>query len=296
MHYRSNPIISNYTVTQQAQRPGYGDVNRRNPWRTAGIIVSVLFHLVLFWFLLHIKAPTKKTAAAESRSGALVYMRPMASSKPARPKAPPVSKSAPEKKIQLAARKNPPPSKNKAIEAPQDPVPAEIPPVAITPPQAEPEDMMARIQAARKRRADTDAEERAALGENSPPAENEAERGNRIARENIASAQKRNERGNTGGVFEIRHVGYRNAEFVFRGWSINSHRNALQLIEVEQGSEADIRVAVIKRMIDIIRTKKEGDFIWESQRLGRLVTLSARVEDTVGLQQFLMLEFFSGHV
>ena len=34
------------------------------------------------------------------------------------------------------------------------------------------------------------------------------------------------------------------------------------------------------------------NFIWESQRLSRDVTLSARLRDTAGLEDFLMKEFF----
>jgi hypothetical protein len=45
-------------------------------------------------------------------------------------------------------------------------------------------------------------------------------------------------------------------------------------------------------MISIIRDYEQGDFVWESQRLGRNVTLSARTRDTAGLEDFLLQEFF----
>ena len=35
-----------------------------------------------------------------------------------------------------------------------------------------------------------------------------------------------------------------------------------------------------------------GDFRWESHRLGRIVILSARPEDSEGLEDFLIREFF----
>ena len=45
-------------------------------------------------------------------------------------------------------------------------------------------------------------------------------------------------------------------------------------------------------MIDLIRTHYKGDFNWDSHRLGRVVVLSARIEDTTGLEEFMMREFF----
>jgi hypothetical protein len=46
-------------------------------------------------------------------------------------------------------------------------------------------------------------------------------------------------------------------------------------------------------MIAIIRDHERGDFVWESRRLGRNVTLSARPRDEAGLKDFLMREFFA---
>ena len=65
-----------------------------------------------------------------------------------------------------------------------------------------------------------------------------------------------------------------------------------QLIEVRKGDSADIRIAVIRRMIVIIREHEQEDFVWESQRLGRNVVLSARLQDNTGLEDFMMREFF----
>ena len=45
-------------------------------------------------------------------------------------------------------------------------------------------------------------------------------------------------------------------------------------------------------MIVLIRSHYTGDFFWESHRLGRTVTLSARAEDNDGLEDFMMREFF----
>jgi hypothetical protein len=48
-------------------------------------------------------------------------------------------------------------------------------------------------------------------------------------------------------------------------------------------------------MIALIREHYQGDFTWESHRLGRSVTQSARLEDNAGLEDFLMMEFFGSN-
>jgi len=52
----------------------------------------------------------------------------------------------------------------------------------------------------------------------------------------------------------------------------------------------------VRRMIELIRTHYKGDFKWESHRLDRVVTLSARPEDSEGLEDFLLREFFGAQV
>jgi hypothetical protein len=53
-----------------------------------------------------------------------------------------------------------------------------------------------------------------------------------------------------------------------------------------------VETAVVKKMIELIRREKTGDFEWDSHRLGRVVTMSARVQDTAQLQAFLFKEMF----
>ena len=45
-------------------------------------------------------------------------------------------------------------------------------------------------------------------------------------------------------------------------------------------------------MIAIIREHYDGDFPWESHRLGRTIMKSTRLEDSEELEDFLMKEFF----
>jgi len=61
---------------------------------------------------------------------------------------------------------------------------------------------------------------------------------------------------------------------------------------VRKANNPDIRIAVVRAMIAIIRDQEKGDFIWDSRRLGRSLDLSARLEDSAGLEDVLMREFY----
>ena len=87
-------------------------------------------------------------------------------------------------------------------------------------------------------------------------------------------------------------MGYDDAEFMFYGWNRDIRRNTTQLIEVRRGNNSDIRIAVVRRIIAIIREYEQEEFLWESKRLGRNLTLSARAKDNAGLEAFMMREFF----
>ena len=124
--------------------------------------------------------------------------------------------------------------------------------------------------------------------------ESDAERANRIAEANlgVGRAPSHGQDLTGGGIFQIKRLGYDYAEYLFYGWNVDIRRNATQLVTVRKGAHADIRKAVVRSMIDIIRRHEQGDFLWESRRLGRNVNLSARAADDAGLEGFLMKEFF----
>ena len=94
-------------------------------------------------------------------------------------------------------------------------------------------------------------------------------------------------------MFDVTYTSYEYAEFVFFGWNKEIRRDTSQKIEVRRGPHPDIKIAIIRRMIGIIREHETEDFTWESIRLGRYVTLSARPQDQAGLENFLMQEFFT---
>ncbi|HTP47780.1 MAG TPA: hypothetical protein VMQ50_12770 [Casimicrobiaceae bacterium] len=99
-----------------------------------------------------------------------------------------------------------------------------------------------------------------------------------------------------GGVFQIKRMAYDDAAFEFYGWNANMQRLAPQLIEVRLGNNSDMRIAVVRRMIALIREQTKDDFVWRSVKHDRDYTLSARLPDNAALEDFLMHEFFDDPV
>jgi len=286
-----------------------------------GIGLSLLLHALGLWLLIERAPIIDKTAVPGADKSITVSLAPPAAIPPARIPAHPQSKPAavPEQKRNPASPSASKKSTDKKVA--KAPKPPRVPPIAsktvpriLSPnasqpktPQTDaaqrtasvPDDMFTQVEAARKRRAEALAREGIPQPSNPASAQNKPMDDNSIARANIAfSMQHAQGKGpdDVGGVFELRNVGYRNAEILFKGWSERSRRNALRLIPVEKGTQTDIELAVVNKVIDVIREEKSGDFVWESHRLGRDVTLSARPQDTAELRQFLIKEFFPNYV
>lgn len=129
------------------------------------------------------------------------------------------------------------------------------------------------------------------------PLEDETSRRLRIQSENMGLARSQArvfgyDPSKSGGVFQIERMGYDSADFLFFGWNKDIKRNTMQHIEVRKGNNPDIRIAVVRKMIAIIREYEPADFYWDSAKLRRGVTLSARASDNAGLEEFMMREFF----
>jgi hypothetical protein len=127
------------------------------------------------------------------------------------------------------------------------------------------------------------------------PTESEQERHNRIVAASLGLDRRPSfgtNQNRGGGIFQIARMGYNDAEFFFFGWNKDIRRNSRQMIEVRRGDNATMEIAMVRRMIAIIREYVSGDFVWESQRLGRDLSLSARMADNAGLEDFMMHEFF----
>jgi hypothetical protein len=97
-----------------------------------------------------------------------------------------------------------------------------------------------------------------------------------------------------GGIFAIKRMDYDDAAFEFFGWNKDMGRRTPQLIEVRKGNNSDMRIAVVRKMIAIIREHSKGDFTWHSPHREVDLVLSARLSDNAALENFLMNEFFEG--
>jgi hypothetical protein len=208
---------------------------------------------------------------------------------PAAPSSPPVVATAPPTPTHPALA---PPT----LERPALPTPAPAPPSPSISPPSIGGDLASYIAARRAARGEPEPSPSSAATAAPIPTETDAERRNRIIAANLASLNTPTfgtEPRNSGGIFQIRRIGYDDAEFTFYGWNKDINRRTAQKIEVRKGNNSDIRVAVVRRIIEVIRDYEQEDFNWSSQRLGRVIVLSARPADNAGLEDFMMQEFFS---
>jgi hypothetical protein len=252
--------------------------------------LSLLIHVLALWQWLPQMSFLSNGEPGEKKGSRPLQVRLIP------PASPPSAPSAPAQESQPSPppRPSPPPkapprprptSSAIALNAPGPGAPPS-PPSAPAAPAPVPGDMASLIEARRSARGDP--------APSAPPAEDPNARTQRIIAANLGSDRAPRygddpRRG--GGVFQIMRLGYDEAEFMFFGWNKNIARNAAQMISVRKGNNPDIRIAVVRRMIEIIRAEEKGDFFWDSTRLGRNVSLSARMEDNAGLEEFMMREF-----
>ena len=267
---------------------GHGHVHAYGDKRSKGVglAVTVALHLgLLLLFLLRSELVTK----APPPSGAsIAYIAPL-EGKPKRMTArnePKIAKPAKPvvSKIERLPNTITLPNEKPVKEAEPPPEPPKI--VKLDPEQ----DMMASIAARRRARGQDTSEQ--------PGEESDKDRGTRLALANIAAANGRsqgNDKNETGGVFDVTDKTFNSAQLKFKGWNPSFKRRWLTQTRVELGTERDIETAIVKKMIELIRKEKTGDFDWDSHRLQRVVKMSARVEDTDELQAFLFKEMFPNY-
>lgn len=253
-----------------------------------GLIITIGLHLLLvaIW-LFH--PQSERHAAPPKGEEAIVWLPPEKPSKPT-PKTPqPESKSAKT----APSKPRPTPRVTQVQRLPDTITLPNEKPVEQVKPQPKEEtklqpdetDMAAYIEKRRKARG----------GQSEQPAEeSDAQRGMRNALANIAAINGRGgqDPNETGGVFSVTNKTFSHADLKFRGWNPNFKRRWLTAVSVERGGEPDIETAIVKKMIELIRKEKTGDFEWDSHRLNKVVTLSARPQDTKELMDFLYKEMF----
>lgn len=274
-------------------------------------VLSLIIHVAVMWVWI----PRIRLVAANpqdsSQSGgplavhlATLPTKPAVVTPPTPPTPPTAAAQAPAARPPAAVLRALPRPATPIIAAPISPVPNFVapPPVAlaaptpkVAPPPPIPADMDLSAYMAAKRRARGETESSAPQAAASESAESDTARRDRIVAANLAAVRTPNlgsDPRNGGGLFEIKRLGSDDAEFMFYGWNKEIKRRVPQMIEVRKGTNGSIQIAMVRRMIGIIRDHEDGDFAWESRRLGRVITLSARASDNGELEAFMMKEFF----
>jgi hypothetical protein len=256
------------------------------------IVLSLLIHAIFFFFAPNVKfdeppaSPPTTIEVSLAQPKAKPMVEPLPQPMPELEKEKPIVK--PIKQPKVIAKVAKPLSKPEFMVPEPTPVPKPLTQEPVLDPAKFPDmaSYMKAVQASRKGAEYDAARQNAeAIASQRGPSEEQL-RDERI---------KNNFKSGTNGIFEITSKSSRHATFVFKGWT-NDYSNArLQYFEVEASTGQDIRLSIIKRMIALIREHYQGDFTWESHRLGRSVTQSARLEDNAGLEDFLMMEFFGSN-
>lgn len=216
---------------------------------------------------------------------------------PAR-EAPPPTVAPPPPRVAQRPRPTPPvitaAPRPPAVALPPPPVVAA--PAPVPPPPIE-GDLQAYVEARRRARGETGEGVAPGSSDAAKAAADETARRDRLVAANLGQLQSStfgNEAKNGGGTFQLRNLGYDSADFTFFGWNKDIKRRTFQVIEVRKGDAESINIAVVRKIIAIIREHEQGDFRWESKRLGRDMMLSARTSDNAKLEAFMMEEFFVG--
>lgn len=263
------------------------------------LVLSLLIHALVLWqWLPKIRFPSLTEPERAASSGALAVRLAPPQAPPPAPVPPPSpaqpTPSTPPVPLPRAVTRTPPAPPVIASSRPAPDTPPSVPvapPVSAPAPAATPSggDLASFIESQRRARATPQESPSKA-----PPADDDKSRSNRVAAANVASPRIMTfgyDPNRSGGVFKVQRTGLNDAEFMFYGWNPDARRNTAQLIEVKKGNNSDIRIAVVRKMIAIIRDSvQEEDFLWDSKRLGRSLTLSARARDNEGLEEFMLRE------
>lgn len=271
------------------------------------IVFSLLLHALIFFAVPQIKFDDPPSATTRAIQVSLVpqkvptqVIEPIQElQQPSVEPAPQVNEPLPPTKVPKVIAQKVLPDKKPSFVVPQPPEPKvkseldkrplKAPEAKELPVEQQYTDMAAYMKAMQAKRLDSEAvaaqiNAEAAARERGPT---EAQlRDERI---------KQNLKYGTNGIFEITSLSQRNATFAFRGWTNDYTASRRQFYEVEASGGQDVRLIMIRRMIALIREHYDGDFNWESHRLGRSVMQSARPEDNAGLEDFLMMEFFGSN-
>ena len=264
--------------------------NARNR-STIGFALSLLFHIAILLFALEHQSTPPQEMGTSMTAPLSIRLLPPSESSSKSPPSPSITVTPQAQKMagkpKEKARKDQDVARKKPVPTPQEKV------VTVKPQQAQPEaqptDMMSMLNNARERRRAAGTPDRNDRENEEQPDDNAIARAN--VQHSINQAQSRG-RNDGGGVFQVTFKGVRTAEMIFRGWDERRRNDTRQLLEIDAGLNGDIDTAIVRKMIELIRQRQSGDFSWQSRRLGRVVMLSARVQDNAELEDFLKKDFF----
>ena len=295
----ASPVTENNTLEVFLAKPRGDKHIRLNISRNTLIafLVSIALHvLVLFLVLPKINLNSAPQSTTIEVNLAPKTIAPVATPSPIVPEEKTTPEPEPKKKV-IAQKPISKPNKPKASDfsVPKtmttlQPSPQQVPARPVNPqpqnPTDAPTDMASYVAQRRAQREaselDAASQNAAAVAAEQGPSE-EAKRDVRI---------KNNFNNGTNGIFDITELSSTSAKFSFLGWTSSVSNARRDFFEVEAKNGQDVRLIMIRRMIAIIRQHYQGDFDWESQRLGRTISKSARLEDSAELEDFLMQEFF----
>ena len=259
------------------------------------LIFSVLIHALILFLVVpkmessppeSVSTPIEVSLAPAKQVEPTPQVEQVVSEKPPEPVKEPIKKPKTPKVMTQQPKLDalPPTFKVPDVIATPKPAPEALPPEETTFP-----DMQSYMKAQQAKRHSTEfdaARQNAeAVAKEIGPSEEE-KRDQRIAK---------NLQGGAGGTFTLTSLSGHRATFSFNGWVNSLSNQKQQYFEVEAESGQDVRVLMIKQVISFIRESYQGDFPWDSKRLGKVVTLSARPEDNSSLEEFLMTEFFGSN-
>jgi hypothetical protein len=253
--------------------------------------VSLLVHgVALFTVLQHTRllSPDEGPDAISDRMEVrLAAAAPPPPAVPAPPSKPGVAIPPPLPRLPKPSVRKAHPPQVLASPAPALAVPQPPRPTPPAPPQAQTQasDLWSYIQAKRLQRGEAPE----SLTGNRGPDPNSDLAAN-LPRPATGAATNDVNRG--GGIFELKRMTYDDGAFLFFGWNPDMNRETPQLITVRIGDNPDMRIAVVRRMIALIREYTQGDFTWRSARHSGSLVLSARPADNANLEAFLLREFF----
>jgi hypothetical protein len=280
-------------------RTDYDRVSIPTIW--VAVFLSVLLHALLIWqwlpdlHLLSLDNPKDQVASGRMQVQLVPRAAPKPIAPPSPPAAPAVRAQPPAPQAAPAPKAAPRPPPKPPVLAMNRPGPDKAPqPKAPEPAKAAPPgDLSSYVAAQRRARGEATPAPPSAPA---PAAESATDRFDQVVASNLGldrTPEFGYNKDRVGGVFQIKRLGYEDAEFLFFGWNKDIQRKTDQLIEVRRGNNSSIEIAVVRKMIEIIRQNAPDDFVWISRRLGKNVTLSSRLRDNAGLEDFMMQEFFS---